>query len=207
VRRRVPVVGPGLTLIGALATVGVMFLPLVDVGGESLNWWEALNGLDIALLVACVATAGLALGALAGDNPLVSQLGGVFAGVAFGLAFALVPGAIDNSEGIAAGLWIGAATGAIAVAGGVVSALPLRGAPQPGRRSVASASGGAPPTPAAPVAPPAPATPSGPPAPPQTAPTSPAAGWYPDPAGGAGLIRYWDGARWTDATRSTGEGP
>jgi hypothetical protein len=26
------------------------------------------------------------------------------------------------------------------------------------------------------------------------------AGWYADPAGTARLVRYWDGARWTDHT-------
>ncbi len=32
-------------------------------------------------------------------------------------------------------------------------------------------------------------------------PPAAAAGWYPDPAGGAAM-RYWDGTRWTDATSS-----
>jgi outer membrane protein assembly factor BamB len=31
----------------------------------------------------------------------------------------------------------------------------------------------------------------------------PAAGWYPDPVGGYG-VRWWDGGRWTDATRDEG---
>ena len=26
----------------------------------------------------------------------------------------------------------------------------------------------------------------------------PPAGWYADPEGGAGQMRYWDGARWTE---------
>jgi len=33
-----------------------------------------------------------------------------------------------------------------------------------------------------------------------TEPTTPAAGWYPDPAGGAGL-RWWTGVTWTDDVR------
>lgn len=39
--------------------------------------------------------------------------------------------------------------------------------------------------------------PDGPPGPDASA--SPSSGWYPDPnAGGANLMRYWDGAAWTD---------
>lgn len=30
--------------------------------------------------------------------------------------------------------------------------------------------------------------------------TSPIAGWYPDPAGDATKLRYWDGTKWTDST-------
>ena len=34
-------------------------------------------------------------------------------------------------------------------------------------------------------------------------PPAAAAGWYPDPdLGGSGALRYWDGARWTDAVSS-----
>jgi hypothetical protein len=29
---------------------------------------------------------------------------------------------------------------------------------------------------------------------------APPAGWFPDPANGAALLRYWDGAQWTDQT-------
>ncbi|MGY6501742.1 MAG: M48 family metalloprotease [Acidimicrobiales bacterium] len=32
--------------------------------------------------------------------------------------------------------------------------------------------------------------------------SGPAAGWYPDPAGNAALVRYWDGQAWTDQVRS-----
>ena len=34
---------------------------------------------------------------------------------------------------------------------------------------------------------------------------SPAAGWYADPQGGPGLLRYWDGANWTPQTASVGQ--
>ncbi len=32
-------------------------------------------------------------------------------------------------------------------------------------------------------------------------------GWYPDPAGGAGLERYWDGGGWSEETRPDGSTP
>lgn len=32
--------------------------------------------------------------------------------------------------------------------------------------------------------------------------SAPVAGWYPDPAGHGGLLRYWDGSSWTDQVRS-----
>jgi MYXO-CTERM domain-containing protein len=34
-----------------------------------------------------------------------------------------------------------------------------------------------------------------------------APGWYPDPAGGSGRVRYWDGQRWSGATRAATTGP
>jgi hypothetical protein len=32
----------------------------------------------------------------------------------------------------------------------------------------------------------------------------PPAGWYPDPAGSPGLLRYWDGSDWGEGLRNTG---
>jgi hypothetical protein len=38
------------------------------------------------------------------------------------------------------------------------------------------------------------------------APASPSPGWYPDPnAGGANLMRYWDGGAWTDRVQGGSE--
>jgi len=31
-------------------------------------------------------------------------------------------------------------------------------------------------------------------------------GWYPDPDGAAGMVRWWDGARWSDVTTPSGPG-
>lgn len=41
---------------------------------------------------------------------------------------------------------------------------------------------------------------------PPEAPASPSPGWYPDPnAGGANLMRYWDGGAWTDSVQGGSE--
>jgi hypothetical protein len=120
--------GPGLILSGALATLAAMFLPATSFGGESLTWWEWVSGLDIALLAVCVVAAGLALAAVIAGHPTVRQLAGIAAAVAFGLAFAPVPGAIHDSQAARGGLWIVAATGTIALAGAAVTTvLPPRG--------------------------------------------------------------------------------
>ena len=55
--------GPALIVGGALGTGVAMFLPVHGFGGEDWTWWEYLNGLDIALLAACVIAAGFGLGA------------------------------------------------------------------------------------------------------------------------------------------------
>ena len=60
-----------------------MFLPFVSFGDESADWWEATTGLDIALLLASVLTAGLALATLTRGNPAVGQLAVIAAGVMF----------------------------------------------------------------------------------------------------------------------------
>ncbi|HYO34517.1 MAG TPA: DUF2510 domain-containing protein, partial [Geodermatophilus sp.] len=32
------------------------------------------------------------------------------------------------------------------------------------------------------------------------------AGWYPDPDGAAGMVRWWDGETWSDVTTPAGPG-
>jgi hypothetical protein len=105
-----------------------MFLPFVGFEGASFTWWESFNGLDVALLVACILATALALAALTGRDPIVWQLSGVAGGIVFGLAFTPIPSAIASSKGARAGLWMVAATGAIALAGAIVDA--FRAAPR-----------------------------------------------------------------------------
>ena len=61
--------GPSLILGGALASIPAMFLPFRSFGGRSFTLWEYANGLDIALLAACLVAAGLALAALTAGHP------------------------------------------------------------------------------------------------------------------------------------------
>jgi hypothetical protein len=112
-----------LTLVGVVATVAAMFLSFIEFEGESANWWEAFDGLDIALLAACVVTAGLALAALTSGNRAILQLTGIAAAMTFGLAFAVIPDTIHDSDGAGTGRWVVGGTGAIALAGGVIVAL------------------------------------------------------------------------------------
>jgi hypothetical protein len=119
------VIGPVLILVGALATIPAMFIPLFE-GYEtgSLNWWETFQGLDVVLAGACGIAALLALASLTTGHRTIRQLAGIAAAVTFGLAFTFVPDRIGSGEyeGAKAGLWIVAATGAIALAGAVVIA-------------------------------------------------------------------------------------
>jgi hypothetical protein len=115
--------GIALMFFGALATAGGMFLPALRFSDETLNWWEWTAGFDIALLAACVLTMGLALLALLSSHPMARQFAVITAGVTFGLTFAAVPDAIDNSEGLCTGFWVVGCTGAVALAGAVVSTL------------------------------------------------------------------------------------
>jgi hypothetical protein len=116
-------IGPTLILVGSVATIPGMFLPLFEVEAGSLNWWEVFNGLDIALTAACALAALLALAALIGGQRPVRQLAGVAAGVTFGLAFTFVPDTIGSTaENTGAGLWVVAGTGAVALLGAVLIA-------------------------------------------------------------------------------------
>jgi hypothetical protein len=113
--------GLSLIVIGSLATVGAMFLPSYSFfGGDSLNSWEAYNGLDVALVVACAGSVVLALLALTTGRHVFRQLAGLAGAVTFGLAFAVIPGTIDTSEGARAGIWVVAGAAAIALAGAVI---------------------------------------------------------------------------------------
>jgi hypothetical protein len=115
--------GPALILVGTVAAPAAMFLPLFGFEGDSLSWWEATNGLDIALLLACVIAAGLALAVLAAGDPVVRNLSSIAGAVMFGIAFTPVPSAIDSSEGVRVGLWLVALAGGVALAGAVVNAV------------------------------------------------------------------------------------
>lgn len=100
-----------------------MFLPFRRFGGQSFTLWEYANGLDIALVTACFAAAGFALAALTVGHSRTRQLAVLAGAVTFGLGFAPVPGAIDDSEYARAGLWIVGGTSTIALAGAVVTTL------------------------------------------------------------------------------------
>jgi hypothetical protein len=115
--------GPSLILGGALASIAAMFLPFRRFGGQSFTLWEYASGLDIALLTACFAAAGLALAALTLGHSRTRQLAGLAGAVTFGLGFAPVPGAVDYSGYAGAGLWIVGGTATIALAGAVVTTL------------------------------------------------------------------------------------
>jgi hypothetical protein len=121
-------VGLALILGGSLATIGAMFLPAYRIVGslifrDPLNWWEIYNGLDIALTAACAITACLALLALSSANVVTRQLAVIAGAVVFGLAFAAIPGAIDDPTGYRAGFWITAGAGTIPLAGAVFLSL------------------------------------------------------------------------------------
>jgi hypothetical protein len=125
--------GPALVLFGALGVAAAMFLPVHGFGGEDWTWWEYLNGLDVALFVACVLAVGFGLAALTTERARPRQASALGGGVVFGLAFALVPGAIDDTLFSRAGLWIGAAAGTIALLGSVITALSTARSPaEPG---------------------------------------------------------------------------
>jgi hypothetical protein len=115
--------GPALIIGGALGAAVAMFFPVHGFGGEDWTSWEYFNGLDIALLAACVIAATIGLAAVITDRARLRQLAAVGGAMTFGLAFALVPGAIDDSYFYRAGLWIVAATASVALVGAVVTIL------------------------------------------------------------------------------------
>ena len=39
-----------------------------------------------------------------------------------------------------------------------------------------------------------------------TGPEQPAPGWYPDPDGAAGMVRWWNGISWSDVATPAGPG-
>ena len=116
-------IGPALIIGGALGVALAMFLPVRGFGGEDWTAWEYFNGLDIALLVSCAIAAGLGLAAVITDRTRLRQMAAIGGAMTFGLAFALVPGAIDDSYFYRAGLWIVSAAGGVALVGALITIL------------------------------------------------------------------------------------
>jgi hypothetical protein len=97
-----------LIIVGAVATVGAMFLTRFDLarvpgfprvpGYQSLNSWELFHGLDIAMAAASAAAAGLAVAALLSRHGVWARLAGIAGALLFGLTFAVVPDTIDDPD-------------------------------------------------------------------------------------------------------------
>ena len=127
------VLGLIMIIAGALATVVAMFLNVYEYAEgdladettlDTLTWWEAFNGLDIALVASCGLSVCLAFTALRSGNRVPRQLAAMAAALTFAFAFAIIPDTIhEQSEYAAVGLWVVGASGALALVGGIVTTL------------------------------------------------------------------------------------
>jgi hypothetical protein len=184
----------GLLIGGSLLLALTMFLPWFDFGsGTSYSFWEASSGADVALLLLVLATAGASAALLAIGLPALGAVAAAIGLAEAGLAGGYVIESLFGGD-FGVGAFFGGA-GALVVAAGAALLLVLPAITRPG---ALEATGGAlgdvlkrqpdwNPGAASPTAAPA-------------APAAPPAGWYANPAGGAGE-RYWDGTTWTDQMR------
>jgi hypothetical protein len=170
------VLGKALAIGGAALGTIATFLPAYDDFGEgSVTYWTFHSRFDVITLVVLVAV--IALGVIS----IVRPLRGVniaLAATAASLPGIFLPYAVEATHGAAAGIFLMGIAGVIACVGAVFVLLTeFVGVPAA----------------AAPTPVPAPAA----------APASAPAGWFPDPAGGAGR-RYWDGIAWTHHVQPAG---
>jgi hypothetical protein len=187
-----------------IAVLGAV-LVLVSIWVKSFegfrNWDDGTNA--AYLLASVLLTVALLTIALVTKRPAFSLAAAVVALLACGFLISTpVFLAFNQFDFVRAGLWIGVVGGVLLGAGALMTYLAEQMGPADVlERKALSAS---PPTTTGAVYAPTPATeiaakPAAPAGAPLQESTAIPAGWYPDPAGGAGQ-RYWDGQKWTGQT-------